>query len=432
MIENPFTFGNPIREPSRFYGRENEMRQVVSRLISSGRDSTSIVGERRTGKTSLLYYLAHPQVAKRFGFDQGYCMVYIDFQGLVDITPQRFWERVLKKMSRAVCHQAVLEQISALQQMQEFDLFDLEDLFESAARAGMTTAFLLDEFEYVTQNTNFKADFFGGLRALAIHHSLPLITATRRELVDLCHSDEIKGSPFFNIFASVVLRPFSRKEVDALLEGSLKGSDLALSPEEKELIYRLAGGNPFYVQMAGYYTVEARNKGLIQNALVEKVSRDFEEQSDPHFAYLWSHCSESEKITLLAVISLSRQKPSRKTLTNLENLSRLHARAPFDVPNLVKRGLLLKNEQEESYHLFSPSMERWIGREISSSPQDEASPDQVREWMDTSGLDLGEPVQGALTKFKRKYWPVVSLVLRELSYELAGAATFQMLVHALT
>ena len=83
-------------------------------------------------------------------------------------------------------------------------------MFETIGEQGLTTVLLLDEFEYVTQNPNFGSDFFGGLRALAIHQNLPLVTSTRRELVDLCHSDEIKGSPFFNIFANVVLRPFGR------------------------------------------------------------------------------------------------------------------------------------------------------------------------------------------------------------------------------
>jgi NAD(P)-dependent dehydrogenase (short-subunit alcohol dehydrogenase family) len=50
LAGNPFTFGNPIRDPNRFYGREDEVRQIASRLLSSGHESTSIVGERRIGK----------------------------------------------------------------------------------------------------------------------------------------------------------------------------------------------------------------------------------------------------------------------------------------------------------------------------------------------------------------------------------------------
>jgi uncharacterized protein len=57
---NPFTFGNPIKDPARFYGREADIRQITNRLLSSAHESTSIIGERRIGKTSLLYHLSDP------------------------------------------------------------------------------------------------------------------------------------------------------------------------------------------------------------------------------------------------------------------------------------------------------------------------------------------------------------------------------------
>ena len=140
MSENPFTFGNPIRDPARFYGRQDELRQVAGRLLSSGRDSTAIVGERRLGKTSLLCHLSNPQVAAGLGLHpERFCLVYLDFQGLVDITPQRYWQRVLKKMSRSICHQDLLADIHTLLEMQSFDLFDLEDLFEHLSSVGLTT-----------------------------------------------------------------------------------------------------------------------------------------------------------------------------------------------------------------------------------------------------------------------------------------------------
>jgi len=39
-----------------------------------------------------------------------------------------------------------------------------------------------------------------------------------------------------------------------------------------------------------------------------------------------------------------------------------------------------------------------------------------------------KPVSGILTKFKKKYWPVVGTVMQELSFELVGAATFELLM----
>ncbi len=159
-MENPFTFGNPVRDPERFFGRKEEVRQVVNRLLSSAHESTSIVGERRIGKTSLLKYIAHPQVAPSLGLDPArYCLIYIDFQGLTDITPQRFWQRVLAKMKRALCSDSLYPEIDRLLGMESFDLFDLEDLCEAIAAENLTTVLLLDEFEYVTQNPNFGRGF---------------------------------------------------------------------------------------------------------------------------------------------------------------------------------------------------------------------------------------------------------------------------------
>ena len=428
MDGNPFTFGNPIRDPARFYGRVEDVRQIVNRLRSSAHESTSVVGERRIGKTSLLKHLDNPDVATGLGLPPSeYCIVYIDFQGLTDITPKRFWERVLRKMERSICLPDLAPEIQQVRKQDSFDLFDLEDLFEVIADSGLTTVLLLDEFEYVTQNPNFGSDFFGGLRALAIHQNLPLVTATRRELVDLCHSEELKGSPFFNIFANVVLRPFSREDVFELMDGYLAETDLTLSPRERELVIGLGGGYPFFTQMAGHYLVDAKQKGLEDDAFLQDVVANFDAQSDSHFTYMWSHSSESEKITLLSVISLNRQKPSKNTIPNLENLAKIHSRAHLDVPELVKRGLLLGNRTEETYQLLSPSLEHWIAREISAVPGEEESQASVQEWLKSGDQEELETTSNFLRKFKKKYWPIIGGMAVDLSMELIGSITWEIL-----
>lgn len=423
---NPFTFGNPIKDPSRFCGRTAEIRQIVNRLLSSAHESTSIIGERRIGKTSLLYYLSHPEISAGLGLmPDKFCPVYVDFQGLTDITPRRFWQRILKKMSRSICDESLKPSIERLSNQSDFDLFDLEDIFEISASKGLTIVLLMDEFEYVTQNPNFKSDFFGGLRALAIHHGVALIPATRRELVDLCHSDEIKGSPFFNIFANVVLRPFSRAEVDELLEGYTKDNELAMTPQEKDFIWQLGGGYPFFVQMAGHYLIEGRVQGLTAEALAKFTITSFDQQADAHYTYLWSHCTESEKITLLILLTLALQKPSKKTISNLENLKRLRARAPQDLVALGKRGMIL--ERDAVYSLFSPSLERWIRHEIIAAPGEEESQITAEEWLNSDGRENVREVKGVLPKFKKKYWPILGDIAKELSFEFAAAGAFELI-----
>lgn len=423
---NPFTFGNPIKDPARFYGRTAEIRQITNRLLSSAHESTSIIGERRIGKTSLLNYLAYPEVSKSLGLTPDkFCLIYVDFQGLTDITPTRFWQRVLKKMAHVVCDESLKPPLEELGSRTQFDLFDLEDLFQTSMDKGLTIVLLLDEFEYVTENPNFKSDFFGGLRALAIHHGVALVPATRRELVDLCHSEEIKGSPFFNIFANVVLRPFNRGEVDDLLDGYTSEGTFALTPQEKDFIWELGGGYPFFVQMAGHYLLEGRDQNLSNEALTKFTVSNFDQQADAHYTYLWSHCSESEKITLLILLTLAMQKPSKKTVPNLENLTRLRARAPQDLVALGKRGMVV--ERDDRYSLFSPSLERWIRREIVAAPGGDETQTTAEDWL-KSGMreDLTE-VKGVLPKFKKKYWPLLGDVAKELSFEFAAAGAMELI-----
>ncbi|MBM3152972.1 MAG: hypothetical protein FJZ96_12360 [Chloroflexi bacterium] len=423
---NPFTFGNPIKEPERFHGRKNEIRQIVNRLASSAHESTSIIGERRIGKTSLLNYLSNQAVMAGLGLaPEHYCLVYVDFQGLTDITPQRFWQRVLNKMARSICDESLKPGIQELSKKETFDLFDLEDIFQAASDRGFTTVLFLDEFEYVTQNPNFKSDFFGGLRALASHSGLALIPSTRRELVDLCHSDEIKGSPFFNIFANVVLRPFSQAEVVELISGYTSESPYAFTTEESAIIHDMGGGYPFFVQAAGHYVMEAKMQGLGGETLERFVTDNFDQQADPHYTYMWSHCSESEKITLLVLLTLSLQKASKKTIPNLENLTNLRARAPQDLVSMGKRGLIA--ERDGLFSIFSPSFERWVRKEILAAPGEEESQASADEWVKTGGEKDIKAATGMLPKFKRKYWPILADVAKELSFEFAAAGAMELI-----
>jgi AAA+ ATPase superfamily predicted ATPase len=424
---NPFTFGNPIKEPDRFYGRKAEIRQIINRLLSSAHESTSIVGERRIGKTSLLSYLSNPAVAVGLGLEPDkFCMVYVDFQGLTDITPQRFWQRVLGKMAHSVCDKSMQTACLKLSQQAEFDLFDLEDLFESISNKNLTTVLLMDEFEYVTQNPNFKGDFFGGLRSLAIHHRVALVPATRRELVELCHSDEIKGSPFFNIFVNVVLRPFTRQEVDDLLTGYTRAG---LSSAEKDFVWNLGGGYPQFLQTAGYYLLEAKLQELAGEELVENVTGNFYQQADSHYSYMWSHCSESEKITLLIILTLVQQKPSKKTQPTHENLTRIRARVPQDLSTLSKRGLIY--DIEGSYHIFSPSFEKWIRNELLTVPGEEESQGNIEQWLKSNNRGNLKDANKLLPTVKKKYWNIMSELIKDFSIEFAVVGVFEIVKFAI-
>jgi hypothetical protein len=161
---------------------------VFSRLRNAEFESSSLVGERRVGKTSLLDYLAHPNVRRSQGLDPyKYIFVYIDLQ-MVDsnITPLRLWQRLLWQMAHNCQDVEIKQTLEETSKAGFIDTFALSDVFDYIDKNDLYIVLLLDEFEHVTENQNFGPDFFYGLRSLAIHHHLALITSSRRALIDLC------------------------------------------------------------------------------------------------------------------------------------------------------------------------------------------------------------------------------------------------------
>jgi hypothetical protein len=128
---------------------------------------------------------------------------------------------------------------------------------------------------------------------------------------------------------------------------------------------------------------------------------------------------------LLILLTLSRQKPTKKTIPNVENLTRLRARAPQDLVTLGKRGLV--GEREGVYSLFSPSLERWIRQEIVAAPGEEESQTSAEEWLKSGKREDLKETKGVLPKFKRKYWPLMADIAKELSFEFAAAGTLELI-----
>jgi hypothetical protein len=177
--------------------------------------------------------------------------------------------------------------------------------------------------------------------------------------------------------------------------------------------------------MAGNYLMEGHAQGLSGDALSKFTVNSFDQQADAHYTYLWSHCSESEKITLLILLTLGMQKPSKKTIPNLENLTRIRTRAPQDLVALGKRGMVL--ERDAAYSLFSPSFERWIRQEIIAAPGEEEAQTTAEEWLNSGKRDDLKEVKGVLPKFKKKYWPMLGDLAKELSLEFAAAGAFELI-----
>ncbi|MEZ4542253.1 MAG: AAA-like domain-containing protein [Chloroflexota bacterium] len=360
---SPFTYGNPISDPARFFGRSREVEQVFNRLRNAEGESSSIVGGRRIGKSSLLNYLAHPDVRRRHGMDpQQALFIYVDLQ-MVDnqTTPARLWQRLLGQLARQYQDEALAVTLNEIIAAGSFDNFALADLFDNVDRLGRHVVFLLDEFENVTINPNFDPSFFYGLRSLAIQHNLSLVTSSRHELIELTHSQAVRSSPFFNIFATIHMPLFSSVETERLIHGLLAGTGVEFTEEEMATLAEIADGHPFFVQAGGHFLFEAH--GNYADAIRRRAAwlKAFRVEVGPHLAHFWRTTDLPGQTTLLLLALLMRRAGGRPYFEP-ELLEGHYARAGQNLARLARWGYVA--EDSGRFTLFSSAFGDWIVSEV--------------------------------------------------------------------
>lgn len=379
MVEsNPFSYGNPISDPGKFIGRQRELHQVFSRLSNAAAESSSIVGERRIGKTSLLYQVLNRQVRKRFGVDSDHHLfIYCDLQ-MVDekTTPVRLWQRLLRQLAQLCPDSEVKAQADATRFQEDLNTFALADLFTTLRAKDFRVVFLLDEFEKIISNINFTADFFFGLRSLAINYQIALITSTRKELIELTHSNEIRSSPFFNIFAMINLRPFNLQEAQDLIEKNLAGGDIRFTDDERNLILQLAGTHPYFLQVACYFLYEAYRQSLSASERVISTRKMFTNEAAAHFQNYWDDAEAHEKIVLIALALIEQQTKTDNRNHSLLRLQNIYGNADQILAHLSKRSLLVDDNQKIT--LINQAFADWVVREIADTTCDL---DRYSEWL---------------------------------------------------
>ena len=410
MVEqNPFHYGNPVPHPSYFYGREDEIKQIVNRLQNMAFESSSIIGERRIGKTSLLRYLCHPDTMQQYGFSEDYVFIYFSFEGLANISQNQFWRWLLQEIRLQVDDEQVLSAINRTLKRELIEFYDVRTVFSILASKGKKIVLLFDEFERVVANKNFDATFYEGLRHLTTK-STALITSSKSRLIYSAYSQEVESSPFFNIFANINLRPFPRQDAVNLIRGYLEETSISFSEEDIEYVVSLSGCYPFFLQMACFFLFMAYIKEEYQADREKRlgfVENNCMREANPHLRYFWERChEEGERIVLSALALRNREQPPKAV--EIGELQRLYVRAGPSVVSLEERGLIIK--RDDGYTLFSPLFAKWITAELNDiTTQGEWS---LEDWWESHKSDLSKMTPGVagelIVGINPQYWEMVA------------------------
>ncbi len=252
---NPFFHGNPV-PPTQFVGRRRAWRRIVSRILNQGQ-STAIVGEPRSGKTSLLFYLAAPETRDSLYSKHSDHLLFSYMDGQTfsgNFTQPQFWERALLPLHEKFTSDtpSPLAQAYQVCQDDDFGVFVLERLFTQVRKNELRFVLMLDEFDLLLCHPVLNStEFFGGLRSLASRSrgALALIIASRSPLAALNErTQELSrtGSPYFNFLDELTLGPLFDEEITKLLD---RAED-RFTTSDRRYITKVAGGHPYLLQVA--------------------------------------------------------------------------------------------------------------------------------------------------------------------------------------
>jgi hypothetical protein len=293
---NPFFYRGPIRQASHFIDREEETARLLALLRNL--QNVAILGQRRIGKTSLLFHIAQPEIYTTAGLSEHAAIfVYVDGQemgGLSDAETRSF---LAQQIVNALPSNEIQEIRSS-----EITHRDFRDLVEQTTALGFSIFLIIDEFEALAANPALTPSFFSSLRALSNQFNLVFVTASYRSLFDLTYARaDTLSSPFFNTFAHFNLGLFTEDAAEGLIRTLAENASIMLPAVTIQRIVTLAGPHPFFLQMAAYHACEVLAEMGEDGISGKDWQSRFKIEATPHFEYYWNHLSGENQFILAAL-----------------------------------------------------------------------------------------------------------------------------------
>ncbi|MCX7855985.1 MAG: ATP-binding protein, partial [Anaerolineae bacterium] len=238
-----------IKDPRLFVGRKEEIRMILSRMEGAQPISVNIVGERRIGKSSLLYHIFQTY-DQRVSQPNRYVVVYLSLQSVALWTVDEFHRTVARAFLERPTVQRDPELAEALnRQPMTSDAF--REAFRQFQRKGLRPVLCLDEFEeFLKYPQEFNDSFYEHLRALTNESAWMLVIASRRPIGGYRREHRLT-SGFFNDAHTEWLGEFEEEEAADLVRlpaSTVPGAPEALSPEDQRLALRWSRRHPCLLQ----------------------------------------------------------------------------------------------------------------------------------------------------------------------------------------
>ena len=248
--QNPYmNRGMLMHDSPMFFGRINEINTI--RDLISKTKSVSIIGERRIGKSSLMFRMYHEWLSSKDTI-----AIYMDCNELEKTCRIKddFFQAMNEKLKDAPDNNQFQCVDNYFVNYRSFKRF-----IEKQSKQGMKFIVFLDEFERLPKMSFADDSFFSNLRSIANNpeNHFAYVTVSKKKLSDLAHT-AIDSSNFWNIFHPQPLGMLDKHSIDELRAYGFYHPEMALTETDLSTIDYYAGHFPFFNQIVCCYLYNAK------------------------------------------------------------------------------------------------------------------------------------------------------------------------------
>lgn len=369
LISNPYTTGTPIREHKMFYGRKEDLDFLYEILGSQASNRVVVLwGQRRMGKTSLVYQLANRLAAGQ------YAPVFIDLQklALVDTVSQllenfaqhiadEIWSYKKYRVPGPDHEQFLADPSNAFLRY----LASVEDALPSHR-----LVLLIDEFDGISRYIQREGDdILHYLRNLMQHYPGLNFLLSSAPLMPYMEGYQ---SVFFNIARERHLGKLKPEEAIELITGPVC-NDLEYDPLAVDRMLELTDSWPYFIHVLSEKLIQHCNAIRKAYATIGEVNAALHlvlEEQASSIRWIWQDLSSPTEKLLLSLLAQEKQAEGR--IFTLNDIRRdfdtygvlYEPRTVIEALSKLKRGELIEERADGlQYYIPVGLIKAWLCKE---------------------------------------------------------------------
>jgi|GEM_PF-1873091 len=424
-IVNPFIAGNPVTGSEMFFGRKDVFQFIRQTLIGQHRDNVIVLyGQRRTGKTSVLYQT-------RSHLDARYLCIFMDMHGFaLEGLGGFLWEmanHILRVLHRD--HQVTLPPLQRGEFMADPRSF-FENEFLNQVRSAIGDRhilLMLDEVIYLQEQVwagKLEPEIFEYIRHLMQHCEwLNFLFSLGSGLEEM----EKEYAFLFNVGLYKKISFLDRDDTSDLITQPVKDY-YQVKPAAVERIYHITSGHPYYTQLLCHCLFnhwQRQRMSQVEIRDVNKVLDEATERGSAVLKYGWEELTPGEK-TVVAAMAAAMGEYNHAV--DAKDINRAWKRCNVFIPegemakairSLIARDVITGQDK----YAFTVDLQRlwvqkyrrieWVKQEIADLPLEPLKSMQI-SW--SPGVIKSMPIHPLTTPTTRPLSPTASHPLFSRKY----------------